>query len=107
MLRFLAIASADVTTPRAMRPWPPSFSLANTNTVSPSAISLPPYMVFCALNANDFARGSPIAALIANAILHLSRFVIGTALKDENECSAQGLSRRYNLTRTRLGLVSV
>ena len=55
---FFAIASAEVTTPRAMRPWPPSFSLANTNTVSPSAICLPPYIVFCAVNANVFARGS-------------------------------------------------
>ncbi len=32
--------------------------------VSPSAISLPPYIVFCPVNANVFARGSPIAALM-------------------------------------------
>ncbi len=73
MPRFFAIASADVTTPRAMRPCPPSFSLANTKTVSPSAICLPPYIVFCADNANVFARESQISALIANAMLRLSR----------------------------------
>jgi hypothetical protein len=69
MPRFLATASAGVTTPRAMRPGPPSFSLANTKTVSPSAICLPPYIVFCAVNANVFARGSQTSALIANAML--------------------------------------
>jgi hypothetical protein len=39
--------------------------------VSPSAISLPPYIVFCPVNANVFARGSPIAALMTNAMLPL------------------------------------
>jgi hypothetical protein len=69
MLRFFAMASADVTTARAMRPCPPSFSLANTNSVSPSAMYLPPYIVFCAANVNVFALGSPIAALMANAMI--------------------------------------
>src|SRR6267143_1974497 len=69
MPRFFAIASAAATTPRAIRPWPPSFSLANTKTVSPSAICLPPYIVFCAVNANVFARGSQTSALIANVML--------------------------------------
>jgi hypothetical protein len=71
--RFFAIALAEVTTPRAMRPCPPSFSLANTKTVSPSAICLPPNIVFCAVNANVFARGSQTSALIANAMHLLSR----------------------------------
>ena len=48
---------------------PPSFSLATTKTVSPAAICLPPYIVFCAMNANVFARGSRTSALIANAVL--------------------------------------
>ena len=75
--RFLAIASAEATTPRAMRPRPPSFSLANTKTVSPAAICLPPYIVFCAVNANVFARGSQTPALIANAmLLHSTRMGI-------------------------------
>src|ERR1043166_8589879 len=67
--RFFAIALAELTTPRAIRPCPPSFSLANTKTVSPSAMCLPPYMVFCAVNANVFSRGSETSALIANAML--------------------------------------
>jgi hypothetical protein len=71
MPRFFAIASAEVTTPRAMRPCPPSFSLANTKTVSPSAICLPPYIVFYAVNANVFARGSQTSAFIATAMLLL------------------------------------
>src|SRR5262247_89001 len=62
---FLGMAVAEVTTPLAMRPGPPSFSLAKTKIVSPVAIRLPPYMVFCALNVNDVARGSRTAALIA------------------------------------------
>src|SRR5262249_14412756 len=45
--------------------WSPSFSLAKTKIVSPGAIHLPPYMVFCARNVNDMARGSPTSALIA------------------------------------------
>jgi hypothetical protein len=69
---FLAMASAAVTTPRAMRPWPPSFSLANTKTVSPVAICLPPYIVFCAVNANSVASGSETFALTANAMLILT-----------------------------------
>jgi hypothetical protein len=71
MPRFLATASVEVTMPRAMRPRPPSFSLANTNTVSPSAICLPRYIVFCAVNVNVFAPGSGTSALIANAMLPL------------------------------------
>src|SRR5882724_662301 len=67
--RLFAIASAAVTTPRAIRPCPPSFSLANTKTVSPSAICLPPYIVFCAVNVSVFARGSQTSALIANVML--------------------------------------
>ena len=50
--RFFAIALAEVTTPLATRPGPPSFSLAKTKIASPLAICLPPYIVFCALNAN-------------------------------------------------------
>jgi hypothetical protein len=66
--RFFAIALAEVTTPLAMRPGPPSFSLAKTKIVSPLAICLPPYIVFCVLNANVFAPGSLTSALIANII---------------------------------------
>src|SRR3954447_7214829 len=54
--RFLAIASAEVTTPLAIRPGPPSFSLAKTKIVSPRAICLPPYIVFCAMNAKHLRR---------------------------------------------------
>src|SRR5947199_8091067 len=50
--RFFAIALAEVTTPLAMRPSPRSFSLAKTKMVSPLAMCLPPYIVFCPLNAN-------------------------------------------------------
>jgi hypothetical protein len=46
---FFAIVSAEVTTPLAMRPDPPSFSLAKRKMVSPLAMCLPPYIVFCAL----------------------------------------------------------
>ena len=66
--RFFAIALPEVTTPLAMRPGPPSFSLAKTKIVSPLAMCLPPYIVFCALNANVFARGSLTSALIANVM---------------------------------------
>jgi hypothetical protein len=59
-------------TPRAKRPCPPSVSLANTNTTSPSAMWLPPYIVFCAGNVNVFARGSRISALTANGMLPLA-----------------------------------
>jgi hypothetical protein len=45
----------------------PAFSLANTKIMSPLAISLPPYIVFCAMNLNVFARESTTSALIANA----------------------------------------
>ena len=38
---------AEVTTPLAMRPGPPSISLAKTKIVSPLAMCLPPYIVFC------------------------------------------------------------
>src|ERR1700679_2340543 len=51
-----------------MRPCPPSFSLANTKTVSPSAIRFPPYIVFWEANENMPARGSIISALIAYCI---------------------------------------
>jgi hypothetical protein len=64
---FLGIALADVTTPRAIRPCPPSFSLANTKIVSPRAIRLPPYIVFWARSSKLVADGSPISALTANA----------------------------------------
>src|SRR6267154_2029856 len=56
-----------------MRPWPPSFSLANTKTVSPAVISLPPYIVLCAANANVLARRSTTFALIANTMIVLDR----------------------------------
>src|SRR5215468_8691790 len=64
--RFFAIALAAVTTPLAIRPWPPSFSLAKTKIESPLAMCLPPYIVFCALNANVCACGLLTLALIAN-----------------------------------------
>jgi hypothetical protein len=48
---------------------PPSFSLAKTNTVSPLAICLSPYIVFCAVNTKVFARRSRTSILIANAII--------------------------------------
>ena len=44
--------------PLAIRPGPPSFSLAKTKIRSPFAMCLPPYMVFCALNAKVSALGS-------------------------------------------------
>src|SRR5262245_30778650 len=66
---IFGVALADVTLPRAIRPCPPSFSLANTKMVSPSAICLPPYIVFCAVNVNALARGASISALIANAMI--------------------------------------
>src|ERR1700676_2228744 len=67
--RFFGIALAEATAPHAMRPCPPSFSLAKTNTVSPLAMCLPPYIVFCAANTNVLARRSRTSALIANAML--------------------------------------
>src|SRR5439155_14492080 len=57
-----------------MRPGPLSFSLAKTKIVSPLAMCLPLYIVFCALNANVSAHGSLTSALIANIIL-LSRTI--------------------------------
>jgi hypothetical protein len=72
--RFFAIALAEATPPLAMRPGPPSFSLAKTKIVSPLAMCLPPYIVLCALNANVSAHGSLTSALIANIIL-LSRTI--------------------------------
>src|SRR5690349_4585363 len=82
MPRFFAIDFAEVTMPRAMRPCPPSFSLANTKIVSPSAMLLPPYIVFCAGKANAFARGSGTSALIANGMLFreaMMRILVGRA----------------------------
>src|SRR5207248_6535764 len=67
--RFFAMAFAEVTTPLAMRPGPPSFSLAKTKIVSPSAMCLPPYIVFCAGNANLSTEESLTLALIENIIL--------------------------------------
>jgi len=61
--------TAEVTIPRATRPDPPSFSLANTKIVSPAAICLPAYIVFCPLNSHVFALGSITSALIANVAL--------------------------------------
>ena len=62
---FFATGEADVTTPLAIKPEPPSFSLAKTKTVSPSAICLPPYIVFCARKTNVSDPGSFTSALIA------------------------------------------
>jgi hypothetical protein len=45
--RFFAIALAEVTMLLAMRPRPPSFSLANMKIVWPLAMRFPPYVVFC------------------------------------------------------------
>ena len=56
--RLFAIALAEVTTPLAVRPGPPSFSLAKMKIESPLAMCLPPYMVFCAVNVKVFAFGS-------------------------------------------------
>jgi hypothetical protein len=67
-LALFAIALAEVTTPEAMRPGPPSFSLENTKIASPSAMCLPPYIVFWALNTNVLADESLIAALITNVV---------------------------------------
>src|SRR5262249_12915463 len=52
--------------PLAIRPEPPSFSLAKTKILSPFAMYLPPYIVFCSLNANVSACGLLTSALIAN-----------------------------------------
>jgi hypothetical protein len=71
---FLAIGLAEVTTPLAMNPGPPSFSLAKMKIVSPLAMCLPPYIVFCALNSNLSADGSSICALIAKITLLVSRY---------------------------------
>src|SRR5204862_6555190 len=68
--RFFAIALAEVTTPLAMSPGPPSFSLAKTKMVSPGAMCFPPYIVFCALKSNICADGSPTSALMAKTMLH-------------------------------------
>src|SRR5580692_8255377 len=54
--------------PRALRPRPPSFSLAKMKIVSPAAISLPPYIVLHALKVKFLSRGSSTAALIANTM---------------------------------------
>ncbi|MGL3209222.1 hypothetical protein [Bradyrhizobium sp. BR 1433] len=70
------VASADATIARAIRPLPPSFSLANTNTTSSAAMCFPPYMVFCAVKVNTFARGFRISVLIANAIAFLRRLAL-------------------------------
>src|SRR5438876_153104 len=51
-----------------MRLGPPSFSFAKTKIVSPLAMCLPAYIVFCALNANVSAHESLTSALIANII---------------------------------------
>jgi hypothetical protein len=69
---FFAFGLAEVTTPLAMRPGPVSFSLANTKIVSPLAMRLPPYIVFCALKPNVFADGSLTSALIANVMILMS-----------------------------------
>src|SRR5579862_6671594 len=53
----------------ARRPWPPSFSLAKTQTVSPSAISLLPYIGLYAMNPNVLARRSATSALTAKAMI--------------------------------------
>ena len=58
---------AEVTTPAAISPDPPSFSLAKMKMVSPTAICLPPYIVFCAGKLNVIDRGFVTAALMANA----------------------------------------
>jgi hypothetical protein len=44
--RFFGIALAEVTTPLAMIPAPPSFSLAKTKIILPLAMCFPPYIVF-------------------------------------------------------------
>src|SRR5690348_10938467 len=59
------IALAEVTMPRAMRPEPPSDSLARTKITSPSAMCLPPYIVFCREKKHDFAFRSAMSVLIA------------------------------------------
>src|SRR5215212_7612033 len=58
----------EVTMPLAMRSGPPSFSLAKTKIASPLATRLPPYIVFCLLNAKVSAKTSVTLALIAKVI---------------------------------------
>src|SRR5579862_4925592 len=76
-----------------MRPWPPSFSLANTNTVSPSAIDLPPYIVFWAMNTKVLACGSTTCALIAYAMIFLDQsrtpIMVARGRQEENRDSPQ------------------
>jgi hypothetical protein len=72
---FFAIASADVTTPRAMSPAPPSFSLAKMKIASPFAMRFPPYIVFCEVKLNLAARGLRTSALIANVFELIRSFV--------------------------------
>ena len=67
--RFPGIGVTDVTTPCAINPCPPSFSLANRKIMSPSAMRLPPYIVFWPSNAKLVARGIRISALMANAMI--------------------------------------
>src|SRR5205814_10365083 len=73
-------------TPLAMRPGPPSFSLAKTKIVSPLAMCLPPYIVFCSLNANVSVCGSLTSALIANIIFP------GQAVASREGCSSHEIN---------------
>jgi hypothetical protein len=88
-----------VTTPRAIRPWPRSFSLANTKIVSPLTMCLPPYIVFCATKAKAFARALRTSALIANAISSLALLICRRPLgvREQFDMAAHALSRRERL----------
>ena len=57
--------------PLAFGLWPlgSPFVIAKTKTASPSAMCLPPYIVFCAVNVNVAAAESLTSALITNARL--------------------------------------
>jgi hypothetical protein len=87
---FLATTSEAVTIPRAIKPRPPSFSLANRKMMSPAAMRLPPYMVFSAMNTNVSARVSGAAALMANAMSVTSRCHIPDAKLERKNSDASG-----------------
>src|SRR5207237_4106213 len=90
--RFFAIALAEVTTPLAMRPGPPSFSLAKTKIVSPLAMCLPPYIVFWALNVKVSVRGSLTSALTANMGLGLTRHKMSDGWRERVWLRVRGYS---------------
>ena len=89
-------------TPLAMRPGPPSFSLAKTKIVSPLAMCLPPYIVFCAVNANVSAHRSLTSALIANIIVFVSHHYFPWMSMDPGKTHRLLRPRTLHLTRQRM-----